>query len=198
LREFRIPDELKKELGDFDYTGEGVSGSDGMIGDAAARDVGWFPVKARAGSLTDELLDTIISRGLHDKQQMARLVSPAPKMLAIIFRDPITGKRFCKFRSKGIAESACLNGDTSELMSAGALFDAISTGSSLTLEMPDRLKKLAPGSIKPSERSDCSCQLFSIKQCDLVRTILSKPWQGRKHIGSGITAPYGWISDPKP
>jgi hypothetical protein len=83
-------------------------------------------------------------------------------------------------------------------MSAGALFEAISSGSSLTLEMPDRLKKMAPGSIKPSERTDCSSQLFSIQQCDLVRTIFSKQWQGRKHIGNGVTVPWGWNQGLEP
>jgi len=128
LRSFRLNAAIKRELGElyraeFDYIGEGVRGSDGLSKEI---DVGWFPAKARAGSLTDELLDTILSRGLGaggrmpQQQQMAhysdpdrfavveRLISPAPKMLAVIFRDPVTGKRFIKFRSKGIAESATL------------------------------------------------------------------------------------------
>ncbi|MFA5767842.1 MAG: DNA polymerase, partial [Candidatus Paceibacterota bacterium] len=201
----------------FVYVGEGV------VPEGDYECTGWFPMpyidtdgkiiklRARTGQLTDECMDTITDHGLHDRSKqkeyddntkfaiVERVFSPAPKVLACVFRDPISGRLCSKYRCKGVSSTAQV-GDSmysSTLISAGELFAYEDAGehNAIRATMPDKLKKVGPGCVRASDRADAGVHLLTIHSYDLVRKILSKDWEGRKRVRCQYTAPYGWI-DP--
>ena len=181
----------------------------------------WFPAKeAQPGQLTDELMDTLLTKTdfvkkedkalYEDKLAISyRWFSPCPKMLAVEFDDPIKpGVKYYKFRSKGISVNSLITkSNDNELMSAGVLFEyaptylnmlntsLIGTGGLNTL-MKDKIKRIGPGSVKKEDRNtEGGCKtLFKMQSSEMQRNILSKPWKGRKYIGDNITVPYGYVA----
>jgi len=110
---------------------------------------GWFPYKdsAKPGQLTDELADTFLTKTSYVKPEdlplykgklflARRWFSPAPKVLAVEFEDPVTHKLYYKYRCKGVAANSVVDDASSmahrtsydsTLMSAGTLFDFVDT-----------------------------------------------------------------------
>jgi hypothetical protein len=206
----------------FVYLGEGC------VNEGEYEATGWFPMnkidsdgklirmKARTGQLADECYDTILKtmRDYHHTKQeyddntkfaiVERVFSPAPKVLACTFRDPVSGRLCCKFRAKGVSTSARVN-DSGELISAGQLFahdDKLreeNTRVPINATMLDKLKKVGPGSVRASDRMNAGKHLFTIHQYDLLRMILREQWNGRERVSmsSPYTAPYGWIDPNK-
>jgi hypothetical protein len=186
------------------------------------REAGLFPDGgAQPGQLTDELADTIDKKGFISKIEVTingtkkmipspeykgkfflvtRWFSPAPKILAIEFVDPVTKRHFYKFRCKGIAVNSQISSE-GEIMSAGALFAYLPTyiketeqGKSsigITAQLPQGLKRIAPGSVPLYDRID-STSLMTIHINTMVRHFLENRWDGRQYIGNGITVPHGW------
>ena len=172
------------------------------------------------GQMADEIADTILLKSPYipasEKKAyegkfwtISKWFSPAPKVLAVEIVDPVKDDLYYKFRTKGISvNSQHTNpGGARELCSAATLFDSMETH--LTLEraymegkpcecegdsydLGETLSKIGPGKIKVNERLNAEASLFTIEASHMERRILTKIWEGRHHIGNGITVPHGW------
>ena len=58
-------------------------------------------------------------------------------------------------------------------------------------DMGETLQKIGPNRVSKEERLNAD-SAFTIKVVEMKRCILTKIWEGRHHIGNGITVPHGW------
>jgi hypothetical protein len=128
-------------------------------------------------------------------------------------RDPVTGKLWTKFRTKGISLNARVNGESAHdnqlsnveyIASAASLFaneesaqgfvSRTRSAQGIQCAMGERLKKIAPSSSPSSEKNTFTSHssMFTIKSCSMDRTILRSRWNGRAYLTDSITVPYGW------
>lgn len=178
------------------------------------------PQDAAPGELADELADSFSKSPYASRSggpsykgrvfPVVRWFSPAPKVLYVEFVDPVTDKHYYKFRCKGVSTRAMIGAEETDpvtgvtrvpLMSAAVLRDYLPifreflecdrSARGITATMPRGLKKIAPRSVKASDRI-ASSSLMTIETVELMRTILRSLWEGRQLTDDGITVPHGY------